>query len=178
MKTMIIMRGPSGSGKTTEAREIQKKTNGEIRSADQYFMVKGEYCFNPDQLPAAHNWCQDRVRATCEEGVHDVIVDNTNMQLWEMKVYVQLAQRFGYKVQFEWGKNPHFKDALTAMLEVGNQCFALFNSNVHGTPPEVIFAQLAKLGPAPVFSPDLRDILASESPWEREDRLAKEAEQC
>jgi predicted kinase len=172
MSIMIIMRGPSGSGKTTRARELQKEYNALINSADKYFMVKGEYCFNADQLPAAHNWCQDRTRCACEDG-QNVIVDNTNMSLWEMKPYVEMAEEFGYEVKFQWGKNPMFTEALRAVLEMGDKCFAMFNTNKHGTPPEVIFAQLAKLGPCPVFSPDLRDILVSKSPME----LAAEKEQ-
>jgi len=165
MSSMIIMRGPSGSGKTTRAKELQKEHNAIIASADHFFMVQGEYCFNANKLPRAHTWCQERARCACEDD-QNVIIDNTNMALWEMKPYVEMAESYGYKVQFKWGKHPALKEALQAMLEMGNQCFAMFNNNEHQTPPEVIFAQLAKLGPAPIYSPDLREILASKSPME------------
>ena len=172
---MIIMRGPSGSGKTTLAKELQKEHNAIIASADHFFMVQGEHCFNANKLPRAHNWCQERARCACEDD-QNVIIDNTNMALWEMKPYVQMADFFKYEVRFEWGKNPYLSKALKGLLEMGDACFGMFNDNTHDTPPEVIFAQLAKLGPCPVFSPDLRGIQLSKAPWEIENEKEEHAD--
>lgn len=71
---LILIRGLPGSGKTTLAEQIMKEWK-EIRdgrgrqvksckliAADDFFMVDGEYKFDPSKLSEAHAWCQRETR--------------------------------------------------------------------------------------------------------------------
>lgn len=97
---LILMRGVSGSGKSTLAREIASRHEGAvILSTDDFFMVEGQYVFNPQKIAQNHGKNQDRARKAMQEKVPCVIIDNTNTQAWEMKPYVLAAIEFGYQVE-------------------------------------------------------------------------------
>uniref|UniRef100_A0A3B5L9C6 NEDD4 binding protein 2-like 2 n=1 Tax=Xiphophorus couchianus TaxID=32473 RepID=A0A3B5L9C6_9TELE len=75
---LILLRGLPGSGKTTLARELLSTgPSGIILSTDDYFVSD-----------AMHDGCSP------------IIIDNTNLQAWEMKPYVKMALDRGYKVDF------------------------------------------------------------------------------
>jgi len=94
-KTVYILRGPSGAGKSTY---IQKNLEGiPVVSADHFFMNDGEYDFNPSLLAQAHNECLGRFISFVENG-GDVVVDNTNIHIWEFANYDHIANMLGYKV--------------------------------------------------------------------------------
>lgn len=85
-------------------------------STDEYFICDGEYRFDPDMLADAHLWNQKRgkqsvfhtgkihldvvlnflfvsvahiiAKEAFERGKNPIIIDNTNMQGWEMRPYV------------------------------------------------------------------------------------------
>lgn len=119
---LTLMRGPSGCGKSTKAREIladwymyEKDVNlqGHIFSTDDYWyrLDPTVYNFQVEHLGAAHKWNQNRVKEEMTNGNPLVIVDNTNIQYWEMKPYVELTNEYGYRVSFEeptteWAFNP------------------------------------------------------------------------
>jgi predicted kinase len=124
-KTMYIMRGISGSGKSTMAKTLVPE--GNIFSTDEFFMVNGEYKFNPSKLGIAHKWNFDRVRKAVEDGITPIAVDNTNTQSWEAKNYVDLAKENGYDIQVRESNTPWAKD-----LE------ELHKKNTHGVPKEAI----------------------------------------
>ncbi len=100
MKTLVLTRGVSGSGKSTTA----KLFGGIHIEADQYFIREnGEYKFDPAQLRHAHNYCQTQteawMRSTSNQVNTDVIVvSNTFTEEWEMKPYLEMAERYGYRV--------------------------------------------------------------------------------
>lgn len=100
-KVMIITRGPSGSGKSTMIQNLMKNPESEKFSSDDFFMQNGKYVFNGSLIGKAHEWNRQRVENAAQKGVPFIIVDNTNTQLWEMKPYVEIAQRHGYKVEFK-----------------------------------------------------------------------------
>ncbi|XP_061575678.1 NEDD4-binding protein 2-like 2 isoform X2 [Cololabis saira] len=77
---LILMRGLPGSGKTTLARD--------------------GYRYDPGLLGSAHEWNQSRAEDALHDGRSPVIIDNTNLQAWEMKPYVRMALKRGYKVDF------------------------------------------------------------------------------
>lgn len=98
-KTLYIVRGIPGSGKSTFAKTL----GGTHFETDEFFMVDGEYKFDPTKLKEAHRWCQDSVNTAMilnhTAGLNNVIVvSNTFTQEWEMETYFQMADTYGYKV--------------------------------------------------------------------------------
>jgi len=100
----VILRGISGSGKSTF---IAKNLQGaEVCSADNFpDLYEGpDKVFNPKKLGDAHRWCMQKfIRATTHLDpigrANLVVVDNTNLMLWEFMGYVQIAGAMGYEVQ-------------------------------------------------------------------------------
>ena len=99
-RVLFIMRGLPGSGKTTIVNLIKAKYKqlATVCSADDYFLIDGEYHFDPNKLSEAHESCQKAAKEACESGQNVVIIDNTNVRKWEMKYYLNLAVTFGYTV--------------------------------------------------------------------------------
>jgi len=94
MLTVTLLRGLPGSGKST----LAAKMDAIHLEADMYFVDKnGIYTFDPTQLQQAHCWCQ----AQCEKHLkqqQNVVIANTFVKLWEMKVYVDLAKQYNAKL--------------------------------------------------------------------------------
>lgn len=98
---LILMRGLPGSGKSTLARELLSTgPSGIILSTDDYFAYKDGYHYEPGLLGRAHEWNQSRAKDALHDGRSPIIIDNTNIQAWEMKPYVKMALERGYKVDF------------------------------------------------------------------------------
>jgi len=103
MKELILLRGLPGSGKSTLAKAI----GGPVFEADNFFMVDGEYKFNPSLIGVAHNQCQNHTQIAMVEGHEKIIVSNTFTQEWEMKAYYDLAKKYGYRVHSVIVENRH-----------------------------------------------------------------------
>lgn len=127
---VIILRGISGSGKSSlidhfirhrdpkeelsPARTPAQKFLDSLRqtayrvvySADDYFMVDGEYKFDPRHLPVAHQRCLrafsrglvDASVTGLGDKTHTLVVDNTNTTLVEVLPYVALAEAFAQEL--------------------------------------------------------------------------------
>lgn len=96
---VIVMQGISGSGKSTYAKKLlEQNPNGELVSADLYFMNGGEYKFDSSKLGEAHKSCM-RNFLNLVIGYGIIIVDNTNTQLWEMAPYIQVGAAYGHEVR-------------------------------------------------------------------------------
>ncbi len=98
---LILMRGWQGSGKSMLARHILKSHDlrSVIFATDDYWMDGDRYCFDPDRLPSAHLWNQERTRKHCEKYLSDyVIVDNTNIVIAEMVPYIDIGRETGHAV--------------------------------------------------------------------------------
>lgn len=109
-KVLVLLRGPPGSGKSTLARALlERNSGGVILSTDDYFTVNGQYHFDPAVLGEAHSWNHNRAKLAFKQGASPIIIDNTNMQGWEMRPYVVQALKHHYKVLFRepdtWWKN-------------------------------------------------------------------------
>ncbi|XP_034146999.1 NEDD4-binding protein 2 [Esox lucius] len=109
-RVLVILRGAPGSGKTTLARAmLEQNPHGVVLSTDDYFCRRGEYCYDPSVLGEAHEWNHSRAKEAMEASSSPVIIDNTNMQGWEMRPYIATALRLNYKVLFRepdtWWKN-------------------------------------------------------------------------
>ncbi|CAG4930356.1 unnamed protein product [Colias eurytheme] len=118
-RILVLMRGASGSGKTFLSREILQMTVGivkndqtHIMSTDDYFMHRGTYRHDRNRLHDAHLWNQIRAQKAMSQGISPVIIDNTNIEIWEMDPYVKAAVNNGYIVtvvepQTPWSKKVH-----------------------------------------------------------------------
>ncbi|CAG9133565.1 unnamed protein product [Plutella xylostella] len=118
-RILIIMRGPSGSGKSYLARqiidEIIRPNDGNyqkhIFSTDDFFYVRGNYEYNKSRLSEAHDWNHNRVRMAARQGLSPIIVDNTNIAIWETQPYVTYGVGEGYYIEVIEPKTPWAKSA-------------------------------------------------------------------
>ena len=124
-KTLYLIRGLPGSGKTTLGRLLV----GPFRmvAADDYFMVQGEYRFDPARLPEAHVHCQYVCRFLMGTTGQPVAVTNTFTRQWELAPYHQMAAAHGYQV-------------VELTVESGLTDEALSHRCVHGVPAATITA--------------------------------------
>ncbi|CAH2982490.1 unnamed protein product [Chilo suppressalis] len=119
-RVLILMRGLPGSGKSFIANRIIEATIGgsfadlktHICSTDDYFMVGRRYNFNKQDLPYAHSLNHKRSIAAMEQGLSPVIIDNTNIEIWETEPYVKAAVANGYIIEVvepntPWAKKPN-----------------------------------------------------------------------
>ncbi len=127
IQTITLVRGISGSGKTTIADTIRKGfgVDAEMFAADDYFMVDGEYRFEPSALPKAHAWCLEQSRGSLETGVC-VVVHNTFTQRWEMQPYIDLAEEMGVRL------------SVVSVHDGGCTDDELTERNAHGVPLDAI----------------------------------------
>ena len=101
MKNLYLLRGIPGAGKSTLAKQL-----GDYHfETDNFFMVDGEYKFDPTKLRKAHEWCQSQIElaminnhVTAGLDNSDIVVSNTFTQAWEMDAYYELANQYGYRV--------------------------------------------------------------------------------
>ncbi|NWQ72760.1 N4BP2 protein, partial [Columbina picui] len=140
-QVLVLLRGVPGSGKSYLARTLlEDNPGGIILSTDDYFSKHGQYHYDPDYLGEAHDWNRKRAKEAFEMRISPIIIDNTNIQAWEMKPYVTLAQQFKYKVMFRepdtWWKfkpkelerrNIHgvSKEKIKRMLERYERCLTV-----------------------------------------------------
>ncbi|KAA0702173.1 NEDD4-binding protein 2-like 2 [Triplophysa tibetana] len=138
---LILLRGLPGSGKSTLARELLSGgTNGTILSTDDYFFQDNTYVFDGTLLADAHVWNQKRAEDAMSEGRSPVIIDNTNIKAWEMKPYVKMALKNGYKVDIREPETNWKYDPIE-----------LEKRNTHGVPRETIEKMLDRLeGPVDI----------------------------
>ena len=94
MKKLILVRGCSGSGKSTFAELLSEF----VISADDYFMVHGEYKFDPTKLHFAHKQSLDATETSMVNDVEQIVVANTFTTEKELSPYFTLATRYGYSV--------------------------------------------------------------------------------
>ena len=98
MAVAFILRGVPGSGKSTFAKRLISRAGGAIHSTDEFFMVDGEYRFDPVLLAEYHErnfqaFCQS---LKCEVPV--VVCDNCNVRRWQFHNYIAAAKAAGYVV--------------------------------------------------------------------------------
>lgn len=91
MAKLIVIRGIPGSGKSTLARKLLAEGTADVHfEADMFFELNSAYKFQPEKIGAAHQWCQNQVKAALAAG-KNVIVSNTFVKKWEMEAYVKYA---------------------------------------------------------------------------------------
>lgn len=146
-RIMIVMRGAPGSGKSHLAKSIIDTTmNGDydnhIFSTDDFFYDKKtkRYVYNRDFLDAAHNANQAKVTQRALNGWSPIIVDNTNMKLWEMVPYVREGVRNGYLIKILESNTPWAKSS-----------GRLASRNKHNVPKLTIDKMLTNYEPTTLF---------------------------
>ena len=124
MRTVTVLRGISGAGKSTYTRN--NHPNAVVCSADNFFINSdGVYNFDRNLLGKAHDWCKAQFETALQQGQDDVVVDNTNTTMREMKFYVDKAKQYGYE--------------LTVVRLVVDPVIAA-GRNLHGVPMEGVQA--------------------------------------
>jgi uncharacterized protein YueI len=106
-KKMYLLRGVPGSGKSMKSDSILLENginpadtiirNQHILSTDDYFIINGKYKFNPSKLAEYHQANHKRTSKHMLNDITPLIIDNTNIMPWEMKNYVNLADKNGYE---------------------------------------------------------------------------------
>ena len=128
MKNLVLVRGVSGSGKSTFVAALWDVSTIIRWSTDNFFMVDGEYKFDPALLGENHQKCQDAVERSMKLKVNDpydcvIMVDNTFTKQWEMDPYFDLAKKYDFRVHTIIVENRHCSDS------------------IHDVPPAVLKAQ-------------------------------------
>lgn len=127
---VVVMSGIPGSGKSTLAAQLFDAGTARF-SADDFFMVGGEYRFDPAKIGEAHNACLRGFVAAIQSDVHStLVVDNTNLSIAEIAPYAALAQAFGAELE---------------ILTVRCDPAIAAARNVHGVPAERVAAMAAQL---------------------------------
>lgn len=127
-QTLILVRGVSGSGKSTFAKKMASEIGACVFETDEFFIVEGEYRFDPSKLGWAHKSNQRRTLKALEEG-KTVIVPNTLTTMREIRDYTSMAESLGIPVKVYRSEGR-------------------FN-NTHGVPPEKVEAMRNRMVPYP-----------------------------
>lgn len=123
---LILIRGLVGAGKSTVASAMScGYPCSVVISADDFFMVDGQYRFDPKLLSDAHHQSQARTAFALENG-RTAIVNNTFTQRWEMDWYINLAENTGARL------------IVVDCFDGGMSNDILAKKNVHGVPLSVI----------------------------------------
>lgn len=125
-----ILSGVSGSGKSSLARSFR----GTVVSADDFFMVDGEYRFDATKLSLAHGSCFRTFIRLLDNRDATVIVDNTNTTAVEIAPYALGAAALGHSFR-----------VLTLMCRTGKDLLLCAERNTHCVPLDAIKAQHERL---------------------------------
>jgi len=102
-KNIYLVRGCPGSGKTTLAETLATPLGAPVYSADHYFETIVDdavidYKFDMSKIGAAHAQCQEKTEKAMELEFPNIFVANTFTREKEMKVYFELAEKYGYRL--------------------------------------------------------------------------------
>lgn len=112
-KMLYLIRGLPGSGKSTFAETLARKFGYDNYEADDYHYKASHngsewvYDWKPENVAAAHRYCQEMCRRSMEEGDLQVIISNTFTTAKELEPYLAMAVEFGYGVTSLIVENRH-----------------------------------------------------------------------
>lgn len=129
-KVIIVLRGVSGSGKSSVAEYLAELyrigSDGKsgdstqrcvVCTADDYFLVNGEYKFDFTKLGQAHAQCLSKFEKALIDKIELVIVANTNTKESEINPYIKLARASGYTVLSLVVENRHANKSIHSVPE-------------------------------------------------------------
>lgn len=93
-KILYIVRGVPGSGKSTMAHKLSNI----VVEADDFMMENGKYKYDPKKVTYCHKKCFETVEKHLKNGEPTVAVANTFIKKSLYEPYVELANKYGYKV--------------------------------------------------------------------------------
>ena len=125
MNRVIIMRGIPGSGKSHYVRE--NYPDAVVCSADEFFMVDGEYQFDPTRIGQAHSFCLAKFIDAVKRGVPEIVVDNTNVHQWEFVNYKAIANLGNYEIEI-----------VDVRVDTIDQLRTCIERNSHGVPADIV----------------------------------------
>lgn len=146
-KILYMMRGLPGSGKSSIAKDLG--LGGAIFSTDDFFIINGKYQYDPSMIGHAHTWNQGRAKKAMRDGISPIVIDNTNIEGWQMKPYVGEAIAHGYRVEIVEPNTAWKFDAEE-----------LAKRNTHKVPLDIIQEMVEKWEP----NLNTEDILESKEP--------------
>jgi predicted kinase len=91
---LILIRGLPGSGKSTIARSFHDAGYAWFEADMFHLNEEGDYCYNPDNIKSAHEWCQNSTLLHLKSGLK-VVVSNTFTRRFEMEPYFKMARELG-----------------------------------------------------------------------------------
>lgn len=120
--------GAPGSGKSTLAKQLAKDNDAVICSADDFhtWWGNGTYKWSASRQKYAHDFCKYLFLQAVSLG-KNVIVDNTNTKLSDMRPYINISKENQYKLFFIEPQTPWRYNA--------EECF---KKNTHNVPIETI----------------------------------------
>lgn len=106
-REIVFLCGVPGSGKTTLTEVIKEMVlNSGLTfadcSADKFpglYGLDGK-TFTRSLLRRAHQRCQEDCELHCSDGINYVVIDNTNLVLADLLIYLECAKKYDYTVKF------------------------------------------------------------------------------
>jgi predicted kinase len=126
---MIFIRGVPGSGKSTLAERIATGMNMRVATTDDFFTMNGQFRFDPSNLSLFHTANIIRTFILASQGLN-VVIPNTFIEHWEMKIYARIAQHF--RMDSVYITLPHPRDSHG-------------NNNIHNVPSHTVERMQSKL---------------------------------
>lgn len=98
-KTLYLVRGVAGAGKTTFAETLANLLEVNYYEADKYFYDEDKvYRFKAEHLKEAHTECRIYAERVMQLTDDPVIISNTFTTEKELKPYLDLAEKYNYRV--------------------------------------------------------------------------------
>ncbi len=102
LNVVYLMRGLPSSGKSTKAHKLAGE-RGRVMETDQFFYSQigtpEHFDYDGDRLEEARQWNLNRFRDALAEKVTPIVVDRGNGRNPETRIYIELALKFGYRVE-------------------------------------------------------------------------------
>ena len=101
MRKVWIMRGIPGCGKDTFIKNfLMERYSPVVLCADDFHMRDGKYNWRPENAKAAHDQVLKQfVTLTQGHAANCIVVNNTNIRMFEIAPYYRLAEAFHYEVE-------------------------------------------------------------------------------